>query len=202
MKAYRLLEEGQAREIADDIRHLEWEQGKASTQKATGTTKYNLELRTSPHLQTIRDALKEHALYSEHFISNIWPPKFNWYRDDGEYRIHSDAAFMDRVRTDLACTTFLTDDYDGGELVIGGQSIKGKPGICVVYECWKPHWVNPVTRGDRISAITWMQSHVTDEWKRELLNILHSVAMEAGNQEHFAKLGAVHEKLFKDWMRK
>jgi predicted 2-oxoglutarate/Fe(II)-dependent dioxygenase YbiX len=143
MKAYRLLEEGQAREIADDIRHLEWEQGKASTQKATGTTKNNLELRTSPHLQTIRDALKEHALYSEHFISNIWPPKFNWYRDDGEYRIHSDAAFMDRVRTDLACTTFLTDDYDGGELVIGGQSIKGKPGICVVYECWKPHWVNP-----------------------------------------------------------
>lgn len=201
MKAYRLLDEAQARSIADDIRQQDWEQGRASTHKATGTTKRNLELRSSPHLKTIHDALKAHSLYTEHFISAIWPPKFNWYRDSGEYRIHCDAALMDKVRTDLACTVFLTDDYDGGELVIGGMEIKAKPGMCVVYECWKPHWVNPVTRGDRISAITWMQSLVSDEWKRDLLNLIHGVAGEVGNQEHFAKLGAVHEKLLKHWMR-
>jgi len=73
--------------------------------------------------------------------------------------------------------------------------------MCVVYECWKPHFVKPVTSGDRISAITWMQSRIPDESQRDLLNMLHGVAMEVGKQEHFAKLGAVHERLLKLWMR-
>ena len=199
MRAYRVLEESRAREIASSVRDLDWGPGKATSQRRT--TKNNLELLEAPELDEIKQALRSHDLFTQNFISEISPPKFNWYRDSGEYRIHSDAALMHGVRTDLACTLFLSDDYDGGELNIDGKSIKAKPGIAVVYECWKPHWVNPVTRGDRISAICWMRSFISEAWKRDLLNTLHETAMKAGNQEQFAKIGAVHEKLFKHWMR-
>ena len=197
MRAYRLLDEGVARQMAADIRREDWPKGVARGE----TTKKNLELVKHSNLVEIRKALTEHPLYTQNFVTKIWGPKFNWYRDDGEYRIHTDAAYMDDVRTDLACTIFLTDDYEGGELVIDGKSVKGKPGIAVVYECWKPHWVNPVTSGDRISAITWMQSLIPEKWKRDLLNQLHEVTVNIGEQEQFAKLGSVHEKLVKHWSK-
>lgn len=197
MRAYRLFSEEQAAEIVAAIRDREWVPGKASRQ----TNKRNLELKAAPELAEITKALKAHPLYTENLVSQLYPPKFNWYRDSGEYKIHSDAALMGDVRTDMACTIFLTDDYDGGELNIDGKAIKGRAGMCVVYECWRPHWVNPVTRGDRISAITWMQSYIAESWKRDLLNLLHSVAVKSSDQENFAKLGAVHEKLLKHWIR-
>ena len=50
------------------------------------------------------------------------------------------------IRTDLACTVFLTDGYEGGELCIGGVEVKGKAGMCVVYDCGLPHYVKPVVR--------------------------------------------------------
>lgn len=207
MKAYRLFGDDEAAEIVAAIREQEWEVGRASSKVSTGKVKRNLELKDSnpvakEMLDRIETKLREHSLWTEHFVAKILPPKFNWYRESGEYRMHSDAGLMgDGIRTDLACTVFLTDGYEGGELVIGGMQIKGKAGMCVVYECWKPHYVTPVTDGDRICAITWMQSRISDESQRDLLNLLHGVAMEVGNQEHFAKLGSVHERLFKLWMR-
>jgi predicted 2-oxoglutarate/Fe(II)-dependent dioxygenase YbiX len=59
----------------------------------------------------------------------------------------------------------------------------------------------PVTKGERICAITWLQSYVPTADQRELLNMLHQCAVEVGNQDMFAKLGAVHERLLKLWMR-
>jgi PKHD-type hydroxylase len=211
VKAYRLFDEIEAAHIVERIRLEKWEEGRASSRKATGTTKRNLELQddnpvAKDLLGKIADALKAHALHAEHFVSRIVRPKFNWYRDAGEYRVHADAALMDGgVRTDLACTVFLTDGYEGGELCIGGIEIKGKPGTCVVYECGKPHYVKPVTSGDRISAITWMQSFVPETHKRDILNRIHRCTQkfaQLGDQEMFAESGSAHESLFKLWMRR
>jgi PKHD-type hydroxylase len=186
------------------------EPGKASSRKATGTTKRNLELQddnpvAKELLGEIAKALKAHALYSEHFVSKLVRPKFNWYRDAGEYRTHTDASLMDGgIRTDLACTVFLTDGYEGGELCIGGVEVKGKAGMCVVYDCGLPHYVKPVTEGDRISAITWMQSFIPDSNQRSILNSVHRVTQkfaQIGDQEMFAESGSAHERLFKLWMR-
>jgi PKHD-type hydroxylase len=210
MKAYRLFDEAEAGSIVDAIRAQEWHEGRASIRKATGTTKRNLELQddnpvAKELLGKIAKALKAHALYSEHFVSKIVRPKFNWYRDAGEYRTHTDASLMDGgIRTDLACTVFLTDGYEGGELCIGGVEVKGKAGMCVVYDCGLPHYVKPVTEGDRISAITWMQSFIPDAAQRGILNSVHRVTQkfaQLGDPEMFAEAGSAHERLFKLWMR-
>lgn len=193
MKAYKLFTEQEAREIREQI--PAWAQ--AHAQERAG--KHNEEA-TSEALETrIVERLNTGPIPAMHFIDGISPIKFNCYRDGGEYGSHSDASQMHGVRTDLACTLFLSDGYEGGELCVAGHEVKLPPGHCVVYECWRPHQVKPVASGERIAAIWWMSSYIRSEEQRDLLGMLRGVIAETTNADHFAKLGAVHEKLVKQW---
>lgn len=79
------------------------------------------------------------------------------------------------LRTDLSMTIFLTDpqDYDGGELVMQSDSlpspIKLPAGDAVVYPSGTIHRVEPVTRGTRWAAITWVQSMIRSPEQRQVL---------------------------------
>ena len=70
---------------------------------------------------------------------------------------------------------FLTDpaDYDGGELVIetmaGEQAIKLPAGAAIVYPATSLHRVEPVTRGERLACVGWVESRVRDPGAREIL---------------------------------
>jgi PKHD-type hydroxylase len=148
-------------------------------------------------------------LMRREFLESMFAPRFSRYATGGKYDVHADSAFMGPVRTDLAMTLFLTDDYEGGELCIDGIGLNGAPvkvkcsaGYAVVYECWRPHWVEPVTKGERIVAVTWLQSRIQNAEDREILQRLCEVIEDVGTgkmgaQERFAKLGAVHDKLVK-----
>ncbi|MCU7553446.1 Fe2+-dependent dioxygenase [Alteromonas sp. ASW11-19] len=111
----------------------------------------------------------------------IFPPCFNRYTQSQTYGDHVDAAIMriphspEVLRSDMSMTVFLTEPetYDGGELVIqtgfGEQRVKCAAGSAVLYPSSSLHKVMPVTRGERIAAITWMQSMVADPHIRETL---------------------------------
>jgi PKHD-type hydroxylase len=104
----------------------------------------------------------------------IFPPCFNRYSETEEYGYHVDSAIMripgtsDVLRSDISMTTFLSDpeEYEGGELIIstefGQQQIKLPAGYAVIYPSSSLHKVTAVTKGQRIAAITWMQSMITD----------------------------------------
>lgn len=104
----------------------------------------------------------------------IFPPCFNRYSETEEYGYHVDSAIMripnttDVLRSDVSMTTFLSEpeEYDGGELIIstefGQQQIKLPAGYAVVYPSSSLHKVTAVTRGQRLAAITWMQSMISD----------------------------------------
>ena len=104
----------------------------------------------------------------------IFPPCFNRYSETQEYGYHVDAAVMrmpgtsDVLRSDMSMTTFLSEpeEYEGGELIIstefGHQSIKLPAGYAVVYPSSSLHKVTAVTQGQRLAAITWMQSMISD----------------------------------------
>lgn len=106
------------------------------------------------------------------------PPMFNRYAPGMHFDAHIDSPILgDRTpfRADLSFTLFLTNptEYDGGELLVdsglGEQAVKLPPGDAVVYSSGRLHRVSPVTRGERLSAIGWLQSRVRDEGIRELL---------------------------------
>ena len=74
-----------------------------------------------------------------------------------------------------ARTVWLSEpgDCDGGELVIelGEQqlSFKGAAGDAVLYPSTTIHQVTPVTRGQRLVGITWIQRWLAEAAKREML---------------------------------
>jgi PKHD-type hydroxylase len=104
---------------------------------------------------------------------------FNRYAAGMEYGPHVDAPIMgsmnSAIRTDIAITIFLSDpkSYDGGELVALVNGFDGEfkleAGAAVAYPANTLHHVKPVTRNTRDAAILWVQSHVRDPARRELL---------------------------------
>lgn len=111
-------------------------------------------------------------------------PLFSRYTTGMGYGFHVDDALMGRgnkIRSDLSVTVFLSspDDYDGGELEVstsfGPQEVKLPAGSAVVYPSSMLHRVKPVTAGERLAAVTWLQSYVADPARRELLYELDKV---------------------------
>ncbi len=115
----------------------------------------------------------------------IRPPLISRYREGMAYGKHVDNALMGpkmaRERSDVSITVFISDvdEYDGGELVIHGafgiQEVKLPSGSVVAYPSSSLHEVVEVTRGERLVAVTWAQSYVRDERKREILAHLAQV---------------------------
>lgn len=200
MKAYKLFSTEEAADICRQISRKEWSKGTASND--TTVTKRNEELLGSK-VQALHDRIVDRVTGGPiprfHFVNELTPIKFNRYKDGGEYSSHADAAQMHGLRTDLACTLFLNDGYEGGELCVAGHEVKLPPGEAIVYECWRPHHVKPVTKGERVAAIFWMQSYIRSEEQRDLLGMLRGVIATETDEAKFATLGAVHEKLVKLW---
>ena len=112
------------------------------------------------------------------FPRRAQPPMINRYGPSMEYGAHIDNALMGNqpaLRSDIALTIFISDpaDYDGGELAIEGDfgrhKVKRPAGQMVVYPSSSLHRVMPVTRGERVVAVTWIESYVRDPAKRQIL---------------------------------
>lgn len=105
-------------------------------------------------------------------------PLISRYKPGMQYGLHVDNALMGsgaKERSDLSVTVFLNgpEEYEGGELTIrthwGEQEIKLPAGEAVLYPSSSLHRVNSVTAGERIAAVTWVQSYVRSAEQREVL---------------------------------
>lgn len=211
-KVYNLFTEEEADNLVKLLNQTKaWKEGKARTKELTGTIKKNLEIdRGHPISLEVSKIITKKLLATEDFKHRVFPAKmckykFNNYKSGGTYNRHTDAAFMGDTRTDLASTMFLTDpdSYRGGELCIeqpDGTIIKhkGKKGDCVVYNCGAPHWVSPVTKGKRISGITWIQSTIEDERKRDLIALLRTIELELESKTNYKSKKCPYRKWMTD----
>src|SRR4029078_1402480 len=161
------------------------------------TTKQNEQLHDAQAYQKSSQLLLQAFKRSEEFREFafpvvIAPPLITRYKRGMKYGSDADAAYMQlpnqAIRSDLSCTIFLNEprDYEGGELhiQIGDAHLhfKLQPGEAIVYPSDTMHEVVPVTKGERLVAITFIQSRVPDPFKRYMLFELNEVAALEGLQ--------------------
>jgi PKHD-type hydroxylase len=143
-------------------------------------------------------------------------PSLVRYGTSMKYGPHIDAAFLavgsqpQPLRSDISCTIFVNDpaEYQGGELVIhlGAQTarIKGKAGSAVFYPSTTLHEVIPVTQGERVVMISFIESQVPDPMQRDLIYTLNEVRALEGlkmDWRNRTQLEYVIQNLLRMWSR-
>ena len=203
MKRYQLFPEAQAIEIAKTLADKAWGQGKARTSQETGTTKQNGELLDHPLLESIGKRIINHPEISLDVIPlQCHKPKFSRYKNGDRYHKHTDAPWMGSTRTDLSCTVFFSDpaSYDGGELIVNGEAVKGRAGEAIVYDCGSIHEVAEVTEGQRICAVTWIQSRIRDAGKRKFISEYRRfVEKLKGQPDMYLEAGRFNSAMLRMW---
>lgn len=185
LKIQNLLSTDQCGHLKSLLDRASFVDGRKTAGLAASRVKKNQELGLSPEQQgglnrIIMSAVAQNA----RFRSFVLPYRMAdfiiaRYEPGMTYGDHVDDPIMGaggpRFRTDVSMTIFLNDakQYEGGELQMrtpfGTQSVKLNAGDAVIYPSSSVHQVAPVTSGERLVALTWIQSFVRDAARRELL---------------------------------
>jgi PKHD-type hydroxylase len=199
----RLLPDELVREIATALAAAPFDDGKLTARGRARDVKNNLQL-DYDHPEALRfgpkiiEALRAHRTVKDAVLPHtVLPIRFCKYTAGMSYGEHVDAPTMRKepnppARTDLAMTLWLSprQSYEGGELVIRGsvgeRALKGDAGEAVIYPANTLHRVNEVTRGERLVAITWIQSLVRDQAQRGILFDLALAIAGVSSQPHLA----------------
>lgn len=215
-KQLKLLEVDQVKALREIAANGKFVDGKISNPHSK--IKNNLQLHDvkayEKSSKILNDALMSNREFLEFaFPDVVAPPLITMHKPGMNYGLHADSALIPLsdgpIRSDISCTIFLNgaDEYEGGALrVTHGEAsmrFKGMPGSAIVYPSYTLHEVEEVTKGERMVAITFIQSKVRDVMKRNLLYEFNEVAaLEGLNMKHenYTRLQAAQYNLMRMWM--
>lgn len=215
----QLLDKDKLVNIKKILANANFKDGKLSAGLHAQRVKKNEELDQNSQQANYLDELVVRALAErEEFRNAVLPhrvsqPFFARYTKGMAYGDHIDDPIMgnvgERFRCDIAVTVFLNepDDYEGGQLTInttfGEQGIKLPAGDAVLYPASSLHRVQPVTKGERLVAVLWIQSLVREPAKRELLYELNqareTLIKEAPDNKNTALVDRSYTNLVRMW---
>lgn len=176
-----ILSQEQLSQMNALLEKADFADGVTTAGTAARRVKNNLQAKAAqPGLDQARALFNETVLQNKAFRDfalplRVVPPLFSRYETGMRYGEHTDNALMGNVRTDFALTLFLNapESYDGGELVIEAdreaRTVKLAAGSAILYSANSIHRVEPVTRGRRQVAVTWIQSMIRDAGQREII---------------------------------
>ncbi len=182
--------------------------------------KDNEQLHEPATYQASAKILHTALMRSEEFVNfafpvSMAPPLITRYQPGMHYGAHTDVAYIKlpggTLRSDLSCTIFLNEpeSYEGGALHIqlgdGEMQFKLPPGFAIIYPSDTLHQVDAVTSGERLVAITFIQSRVPDPFRRNLLYNLNEVAALEGlnmEAENYTRLQLIQNQLLRYWGEK
>jgi len=213
-----VLNREQLVEIHSLLEKAEYVDGKTTAGYRASRVKSNLQMkRGSEQSNQLRDIVVNSLTSNNAFRDVTFPkaintPMFSRYLPGMEYGFHVDSAVMNQpysLRTDISVTVFLNEpsDYDGGELVVqtpfGEHQVKLKAGDAVVYTSEFLHRVAPVTRGERLCAVTWVQSFVREPERRQILidvaKMQKTMHKHAPDDQGTDLAYKVHQNLYRMW---
>ncbi len=194
-------------------------EGKLSAGPAAMRVKRNEELDRNaeeihPLNRLVMESLVRHPIYRSGALPlRVGTPYYARYGPGMAYGEHLDDPIMGGdgmlYRSDIAVTIFLNDpsEYDGGELMVrtpfGMNGIKLPAGHAVMYPASSLHRVDEITRGERLVAVTWVQSLVRDPAKRELLYELNlareKLLQDAPDAEETTRVNSAYVNLVRMW---
>ncbi len=200
-----LLSEKELLQLESMIGKANFVDGKLTASFAAREVKNNLQIDAADNLINEINSFLFSIIQNSQLFQSVAIPKtvhrflVSKYGPGQYYGWHVDSPAMGNpvVRTDLAMTIFLSDPdtYKGGELVLqtgsGVVSLKPAKGDAIVYPCQYLHGVNAVESGERLAAVTWIQSIVKSPEQRQLLlqlSQVHSMIAQKDKQSAEAQL--------------
>jgi len=222
LKIPQIVDDDDLTRVRDLLAAATWGDGRKTAGRQAAQVKRNEQLQAGSEQHRAAQALVLQALeahpqfFSATLPKRVLPPSFNRYAGTANaYGSHVDQAVrylpggVQRVRTDISCTLFLSDpaEYDGGELVIehsyGEQRIKLAAGDLVVYPGNSVHRVEPVTRGERLASFFWIESMVRGDEQRRLLfemdMSLMALRSDLGETAELVRLTGTYHNLLRMW---
>jgi PKHD-type hydroxylase len=183
-----VLDSGQLASAAALIAAGRFADGRGSAGAAAQRVKLNEELALDPaRLGELNNLVMGNLVRHPVFRSAAMPlrtaaPYYARYTPGMSYGDHVDDPIMGQgelYRSDVSVTVFLNDPqcYEGGELCIrtafGDQRVKLPAGDAVIYPSSSIHRVTGVSHGERLVAVSWIQSLVREPERRALLHELN-----------------------------
>lgn len=212
MKIFDVLSDIEVEKIKSNLAAANWEDGEKSV-LGLNTKKKNRQISSrqeefklvQPFLAKI---LSNEEVRSYTFMRRLIDPRVASYQVSGKYDFHVDVALLANDRTDLSFTVFLNDpnSYEGGQLEIqmegGDQTFKGTAGQIIIYPSGLMHRVTPVTSGERLVLVGWLNSHVKEEqyrvrlykFRKLILEVAHSVS-----EDQVEQLTALYYQMVRDY---
>lgn len=200
-----------AREVAAGADFVD---GRATAGRHAREVKANAQAIGSPAviglIRKVENALDRHPLFKAAAQPRrIVRTLLSRYEPGQAYGRHVDDAIMDGARTDLSFTLFLSaeETYDGGELIVEDtleeRAIRLAAGDAILYPSDTLHRVAPVTRGERLAVVGWVESWVRLPQQRAILFDLDLVMSELfaseGKSARFDRLAKTRSNLLRLW---
>ncbi|WP_320677284.1 Fe2+-dependent dioxygenase [Prochlorococcus sp. MIT 1300] len=185
-----LISKGSAETIVNSILSDKesWVDGKKTAGSQAAKVKRNLQLSRDSYVSKLQADQVAQEISNNDLLKSFCLPKsihglmFTRTGIGDSYGMHVDNPYMSSGRSDLSFTLFLNekDEYEGGNLCIQTmqdvKKIKLNAGQIVIYPSTSLHAVEPVTKGERIVCIGWIQSHIKSSEDRNLLFNLNAGA--------------------------
>jgi PKHD-type hydroxylase len=208
----------QISQLREWIAESPFESGERTAGPRARRVKDNLQMtRDATHRKDVHELIMATLMANNEFRRaalprSLRPPMVSRYQPGMAYGPHVDDALMGKeklVRSDLSYTIFIAEpaDYDGGELTImsefGEQEIKLPAGCMYLYPSSTIHRVQPVTRGERVAVVGWVESYVRDPARREILydvgRVRQLLAEQMPNAPETDLISKTHVNLLRMW---
>ncbi|MDO1559171.1 Fe2+-dependent dioxygenase [Brevundimonas sp. 2R-24] len=181
-----VLPQDDVRRVREGLANLTFRDGRATALGSARQVKSNRQTQASEAgtqalARFVRQALERHPVFMAWARPARWSNLiFSRYAPGDAYGLHTDAPFMEaegggRLRTDLSFTLFLSpvETYQGGALEVhgpeGARQARPEAGSAVIYATGALHQVTPVTKGERLACVGWIESQVRRADEREVL---------------------------------
>ncbi len=177
-------------------KNIDWEDGKKTAGSLASKVKNNLQLNRSSDISKQNARFIVEKLLTNTLVKSFALPKkihgimFTKSSKGMRYGRHLDNAYMSSGRADLSFSIFLNkkNSYEGGELVVENINTENKfklnEGEIVIYPSTYLHYVEEITKGERLVCVGWIESYVKSIEEREYL-----FDIDAGARGILAKYG-------------